>query len=70
MMNLEVEPEFGSGTQVEVSLDLPSGRAIELTGRVVWVSEVLPGIIGIAFRGDVPAPIVEALRALGEQRPS
>ncbi len=64
MVTLAAEPDIGSGTPVDATLDLPSGRSIALRGRVAWVSSVLPGLVGIEFGGETSDPFSEAIDGL------
>ncbi len=55
MLSVDMTPSLCAGDAVQLGLTLPDGSSISASGRVRWVSSVLPGMVGVEF--DLPMPV-------------
>jgi Tfp pilus assembly protein PilZ len=64
-MAVQAEEGFGSGRRVVVELDLPDGRTVEVSGRIVWLELPTNGLrsdarMGIEF-GELSAGLAQTV---------
>jgi hypothetical protein len=66
MLHVDMDPMPAAGQGVDLAFELPNGDAFDAQARIMWVSEILPGVLGVQI-DDAPgsrfAAAVEALEA-------